>query len=111
MRLSRLIITIISFLWLATFFGILVINAQSTRNYLVEQMQSHAQDTATSLGLSLTTSIERNDLATMNSMADAIFDRGYYREIVVRNVTGDIRSEEHTSELQSQSNLVCRLLL
>src|SRR2546427_9989637 len=25
--------------------------------------------------------------------------------------TGDARSEEHTSELQSQSNLVCRLLL
>src|SRR5688572_14803022 len=27
------------------------------------------------------------------------------------NVGGDFRSEEHTSELQSQSNLVCRLLL
>src|SRR2546427_6705952 len=26
-------------------------------------------------------------------------------------VAGDLRSEEHTSELQSQSNLVCRLLL
>src|SRR2546427_3538056 len=26
-------------------------------------------------------------------------------------LAGDIRSEEHTSELQSQSNLVCRLLL
>src|SRR5688572_31575181 len=26
-------------------------------------------------------------------------------------VVGDHRSEEHTSELQSQSNLVCRLLL
>src|SRR5688572_31239588 len=25
--------------------------------------------------------------------------------------TGNMRSEEHTSELQSQSNLVCRLLL
>src|SRR2546430_10636650 len=25
--------------------------------------------------------------------------------------TGEFRSEEHTSELQSQSNLVCRLLL
>src|SRR2546430_3924325 len=25
--------------------------------------------------------------------------------------SGDVRSEEHTSELQSQSNLVCRLLL
>src|SRR2546430_16476067 len=27
------------------------------------------------------------------------------------HVAGDPRSEEHTSELQSQSNLVCRLLL
>src|SRR5205085_6273108 len=28
-----------------------------------------------------------------------------------KNILGAIRSEEHTSELQSQSNLVCRLLL
>src|SRR2546427_6883843 len=31
-------------------------------------------------------------------------------ENMIHNVTG-ARSEEHTSELQSQSNLVCRLLL
>src|SRR5438270_5121994 len=30
---------------------------------------------------------------------------------VRRNRSGVTRSEEHTSELQSQSNLVCRLLL
>src|SRR2546430_2906215 len=30
---------------------------------------------------------------------------------VVRQRIGEKRSEEHTSELQSQSNLVCRLLL
>src|SRR5256886_11778913 len=30
---------------------------------------------------------------------------------VVTNGTAVLRSEEHTSELQSQSNLVCRLLL
>src|SRR2546430_13090557 len=29
----------------------------------------------------------------------------------VNNAASDGRSEEHTSELQSQSNLVCRLLL
>src|SRR2546430_4732192 len=29
----------------------------------------------------------------------------------LRRVTRRLRSEEHTSELQSQSNLVCRLLL
>src|SRR2546427_6570343 len=32
-------------------------------------------------------------------------------EDVVGVGLGDTRSEEHTSELQSQSNLVCRLLL
>src|SRR2546430_7184623 len=33
------------------------------------------------------------------------------RGLVARGRAGGIRSEEHTSELQSQSNLVCRLLL
>src|SRR2546430_8554655 len=31
--------------------------------------------------------------------------------LMVTALTGNHRSEEHTSELQSQSNLVCRLLL
>src|SRR5205085_10668268 len=35
---------------------------------------------------------------------------GPYPDAVAADDTG-IRSEEHTSELQSQSNLVCRLLL
>src|SRR2546430_3051501 len=37
--------------------------------------------------------------------ADAVFDGASRVEIL------GLRSEEHTSELQSQSNLVCRLLL
>src|SRR2546430_5620334 len=32
-------------------------------------------------------------------------------ELMVEHVAERLRSEEHTSELQSQSNLVCRLLL
>src|SRR2546430_10038390 len=32
-------------------------------------------------------------------------------ELTTDREAGDYRSEEHTSELQSQSNLVCRLLL
>src|SRR5438105_12806415 len=31
--------------------------------------------------------------------------------IVIATVKGDVRSEEHTSELQSRVDLVCRLLL
>src|SRR5206468_10778728 len=33
------------------------------------------------------------------------------RRAVASTVTGSARSEEHTSELQSRSDLVCRLLL
>src|SRR2546430_11228192 len=38
-------------------------------------------------------------------------ERGLVRHIGVSNFDVAQRSEEHTSELQSQSNLVCRLLL
>src|SRR5690606_42010959 len=38
--------------------------------------------------------------------------RSHYAEaLATARVTGDARSEEHTSELQSRENLVCRLLL
>src|SRR2546430_13706849 len=36
---------------------------------------------------------------------------GADRSAELRRLECDLRSEEHTSELQSQSNLVCRLLL
>src|SRR2546427_8216325 len=35
----------------------------------------------------------------------------YAVDVIAGAAFGAIRSEEHTSELQSQSNLVCRLLL
>src|SRR5688572_32967304 len=35
----------------------------------------------------------------------------FRRRVLVRVAVHLVRSEEHTSELQSQSNLVCRLLL
>src|SRR2546430_7071569 len=42
--------------------------------------------------------------------AQAIVPKEYHYEMPFE-VQADGRSEEHTSELQSQSNLVCRLLL
>src|SRR2546430_9380246 len=42
----------------------------------------------------------------------ALYERAFVEERVARLACpDDERSEEHTSELQSQSNLVCRLLL
>src|SRR2546430_16841873 len=42
--------------------------------------------------------------------ANSSAERGCWSELRPRR-RGRVRSEEHTSELQSQSNLVCRLLL
>lgn len=93
MKLSRLLVIIISVLWLLIFIGTLSITIRNSRDYLISQMQSHAQDTATSLGLSLTSSVESNDLASSNSMLDAIFDHGYYRHIVIRKISGEVLAE------------------
>ena len=75
------------FLLLAT----LWIGIKTARDAMVVQLHSHAQDTATSLGLSLSAAAPRHDLATSTAMIDAIFDRGYYRRIELRSVEGDVR--------------------
>src|SRR5690606_21568064 len=46
---------------------------------------------------------------SLESDTHLIFDQGKYVDRSVKNV-GNTRSEEHTSELQSRENLVCRLL-
>src|SRR6266853_6841703 len=59
-----------------------------------------------------------NDTATTEiytlSLHDALPIRAFMRwgdQWPAKHDLGSLRSEEHTSELQSQSNLVCRLLL
>lgn len=89
MTLSRQLTIIIIALFAFVFVGTFTISVNNTRNYLITQLESHAQDTATSLGLSLSPHMQENDLVTMNSMIDAIFDRGYYKEIVVQSTEGE----------------------
>src|SRR2546427_8010257 len=62
---------------------------------------------------------ETPDFAARIRLAGCPARRAFARRIEAEGVVGDaaraqrkaFRSEEHTSELQSQSNLVCRLLL
>src|SRR5256885_7915467 len=44
-------------------------------------------------------------------IAPALFNTGDDANLAVAHRDVDVRSEEHTSELQSPCNLVCRLLL
>ncbi|HEX6007393.1 MAG TPA: LapD/MoxY N-terminal periplasmic domain-containing protein, partial [Burkholderiales bacterium] len=88
MKLSRLLVSLISLLWALVFFATLAIVVNSTQDYLQKSMESHAQDTATSLGLSITHSGRVKDPQMVERMTAAIFDRGYYTEILVKSMDG-----------------------
>ena len=56
-------------------------SVNNMRDYLVSESEIHAQDTATSLGLSLAPHISDPNDPMILTMMNAIFDRGYYQDI------------------------------
>jgi len=63
--------------------GSLVVSVLNSRHYFEKQLYSHARDTATTLGVSISQYVQQEDWTKVNSMVDAIFDHGSYRSIVV----------------------------
>jgi len=90
MTLSRQLVMLLVVLLLLVFAGTFFISVQNARTYLEVQLKSHAQDAATSLGLSISPHITDDDLATVTSMVDAIFDRGYYQIIRLEDIQGSV---------------------
>ena len=90
MTLSRQLVMLLTALLLLVFAGTFFITVQNARTYLEVQLKSHAQDAATSLGLSVSPHIVDDDLATTTSMVDAIFDRGYYQIIRIEDIQGEV---------------------
>lgn len=81
MSLSKQLLILISALFLLIFGVNLISSIDNTRTYLENESQSHAQDTATSLGLSLSSYMKAPNDPTVKAMVSAIFDMGYYGEI------------------------------
>ncbi|MGL1933061.1 MAG: EAL domain-containing protein [Desulfotalea sp.] len=101
MTLYKQLVVFTLTLFILLFAGLWFEKLQSTRLFLVSQMESHAQDTATSLGLSLSPIMAENDIAAAETMMNAVFDRGYYRVISLKDIEGEIiydRSQQVTLE-------------
>lgn len=90
MTLSRRLALLVVVLLLLVFLGTFFTSVRNTRDYLEAQLESHAQDAATSLGLSISTHLAEGDQAIVDSMSDVIFDRGYYRKLIVENAEGAV---------------------
>ena len=83
MTLYRQLVAFTLILFVLLFAGTWIARLQTTRAFLAAQLESHAQDTATFLGLSVSQQIQdlEQDLPIAETMISAVFDRGYYRFI------------------------------
>nr|WP_246341363.1 EAL domain-containing protein [Simiduia aestuariiviva] len=86
MRQLVLSITLLVVILLA---GNMTVSVYNARTHFFEQMQVHAQDTATALGFSISQAAQEKDAALIGSMVDVIFDRGYYQRISYANLDGE----------------------
>ncbi|TXH92340.1 MAG: hypothetical protein E6Q72_09570, partial [Pseudomonas sp.] len=93
--LKQLFLAICLFLVVA-FTGSFISGVENSREHLLGQLRSHAQDAATALGLSMTPHVD--DPAMIELMVSSIFDSGYFATIrVVRIPDNKIIVERRTT--------------
>jgi len=68
--------------------GTLVIMSDSGKEMLLRQLESHAQDSATHLGLYISPYMAARDSAAIETAVNAIFDSGFYQRIAVTDPAG-----------------------
>lgn len=98
MSLSKQLVILISLLFLLIFSINFALSVRNIKTYLEGEASIHAQDTATSLGLSLSPYLRDEHDPVIATMIQAIFDRGYYREIRLVNVDGKVLVELHDDQ-------------
>jgi len=90
MSLTKQLVLLISFIFLTIFTVNFYASITNIRNYLQVEAETHAQDTATSLGMSLSPYILDEKNPILETMINAIFDRGYYLAIKLENRKGEV---------------------
>jgi methyl-accepting chemotaxis protein len=90
MSLFRQLLILVSFLFFMIFSINFVSGMTHIQEYLEIESRVHAQNTATSLGLSLRPYLAEHDDALINTTMNSIFDRGYYRDITLFNPAGKV---------------------
>ena len=96
MTLFKQITIILSVFIVLVLSSIMYLNFKTANDFIQNQLYTTSEDTATSLGLSLSLQIpeDSDDLSTMETMISAIFDRGYYENITLKNNDGNILIEK-----------------
>ena len=85
MSLSKQLYIIISIIFFMIFTGNFIISVKNTKEYLEIESVTKAQDTATSLGMSLRNLLKDKSDPEIESIIYAIANRGFYKEIRLEN--------------------------
>ena len=93
MTLYRQLIIFTLLLFFILLMGTWMVTFQNNRSFVINQLSSHAQDTATSLGLAISQLPDAQDKVRMEIMVNAVFDRGYYEIIKLTDLNGKVISE------------------
>lgn len=83
MSLRTQLLSVLSALFLAILAAILIVSVSDTRQYLEQQLASHAQDAATALSVTLGQSLGQGDTVLAQAQVVSVFDRGYFKSIKV----------------------------
>ena len=90
MTLGRQLFIGLSIIFALLVLGIESIFVQNARTYLQQQLEAHAQETATSLVLSLGQGMKDPDPALAGTFINPVFDRGHFASIKLLGVDGRI---------------------
>ncbi|TNE83120.1 MAG: EAL domain-containing protein [Gammaproteobacteria bacterium] len=88
--LFRQLIVAIVLLFICLYAGNTVVSLRNNQHLVADQMHVHAQDTATSLGLSMTQAAQDKDIATLDTMFNAVSDSGYYQRVYFTDLDGKV---------------------
>lgn len=88
MTLLKQLLAMIVLLFAMLFAGTFTLSIQNTRGYLNNQLLTISQDTATSLGMSLSPHMSKQDYVVVERLVSAVSDSGYYREVIVTDIEG-----------------------
>jgi len=88
MTLARQLFTGITAAFIVLLIGIEMIYVSNARVHLAQQLDAHANDTATSLALSLGSRMSGHDVTLINVIVNPVFDRGHFAAIEVRSAEG-----------------------
>jgi diguanylate cyclase (GGDEF)-like protein len=93
MSLRRQLLIGISAIFFFVILGLGALGVSGTRNYLEEQLGSHAQEAATSLSHRLAQAIGSGDTVMAETLVATLFDRGYFQRIAVLGLDGKVLVE------------------